>query len=120
MDDSLWVAILAAVSGLASVWISWRKTKSETVKTGAEAEKIKAETESIHAQVADRWAEHVQELQDEVKGLRMDVAQIRRENERYRAENADLRDWARRLVGQLAEVAPDVTPEKYICRHVYE
>lgn len=137
MSETIWIAIIAGLPGLASLIvtavIALKKTPHENKRTDAESEKQLAEAESIHQQVADRWAEHVAELmgkiealQDEreadrkeLAGLRMDIAQVRRENEEYRRENTDLKAWATRLVEQLARHAPNVEPVKFI-RQVYE
>ncbi len=136
--DLIFVALIAAtpglLAGLGALWVSWQKNPHDIAKTDAETKKAAAETESIHAQVADRWAEHVSELQEqvnklehqrvtdhtEIRGLRFDISQVRRENEQYRLELserdaiiADLQDWARRLVNQLAQHAPNVKPEDF-------
>lgn len=121
------IALIVASPGLVALWLTRKKTS-------VDIDKAKAETESIHAQVADRWAEHVSELQTRVSefekksdedrkeliGLRIDITQVRRENEMYRRELvdrdqviADLKDWAERLLCQLALHAPGVKPEQF-------
>lgn len=137
MDDKdIWIAIIAGLPGVASLLVTLvvalKKTPHENAKLDAEADKAEAEVNNIHAQTADRWAEHVQELISEIEtlkleggeyrkelaGLRMDIAQVRRENEEYRRENTDLKDWAERLVKQLATHAPNVEAERFIRRIV--
>lgn len=128
------IALIAALPGLAALYLAYKKNPSEIDKTEAETAKAKAETNSIHAQVADRWAEHVTEQDSrievltktidedrrEITGLRLDITQVRRENEMYRKELAirdqvinDLKDWAERLLQQLRKHAPHVNPEQY-------
>lgn len=127
----MWVALVSALPGL--ILGGW-SLLAQRKGAGAAVKKTEAETESIHQQVADRWAEHVAELQETVArlqkqsecdkgiltGLHLDIAQVRRENEQYRqqleerdAVIADLKDWASRLIRQLATHAPDIEPEPY-------
>jgi cell division protein FtsB len=131
MSPDIFVAITSAISSLiaagVALYIAVRKTpteitknKAEAHRTEAESHKAEAEADLLHAQVADRWAEHVKELQEQVRALTLDVAQVRRENETYRGELkerdqiiADLKDWAERLITQLATHAPHVQPEEY-------
>jgi len=117
VSDAIVIAIIAGLPGFLLGGMSLIAARG---KTSADIEKTRAESENIHAQIADRWAEQAAVLQDQVKSLMLDVAQVRRENEKYRAELverdmaiADLKDWAARLIRQLAVHAPGVVPEKY-------
>lgn len=123
----LYIALVASLPGFVLGVMSWvtsrPKSAADTAKANAETKKAEAETESIHAQVADRWAEHVGELQTQVHNLELDIAQVRRDNETYRKELverdliiSDLKDWAERLIGQLAQHAPGVKPEQFYRR----
>lgn len=142
------LSLFAALPGLLSLLFLRRKNEADTKKLEADAKKsdaetlkAEAETESLHAQVADKWAQHVVALQKraaeserlreedhkEITALRLDISQVRRENELYRQQLAerdqiitDLKTWSERLVKQLHKIAPDVQPELYIGKSLYE
>lgn len=130
-QDDVIIALIAAlpgfILGVMSLWASRPKAAADVKKVEAETDKTDAETNLIYSQVADRWLEHVTELQEQVKHLELDISQVRRENETYRKELterdliiSDLKDWAERLISQLAQHAPDVKPEQFYRRTLGE